>query len=368
MGKRMYLAVGAAVVGGLASVYAFTGNRSAEQELAAWPATKVALAKVVRLDIPRQSLAAGELEAASQVLVAAEAAGRITRIAFESGQVIKAGQLLVQLNDAPEQAQRVQLRAKLHNSETLLQRTRKLRAENVATQEQFESASTAVEVAKGELLQIEALIAQKAIRAPFAGTVGIRRVHLGQHLNAGEAVVSLVDARYLHVNFSLDEQDAPVLRVGQPLALAVNAFAQRQLSAEVTAVDPMISQARQVQVQATLANPDGQLQPGMYASVRLNALRPSSVLAVPETAITYTAYGQTVFIATQDDERGIVVSRTGVTTGERWQGQIEVSSGLKEGDRVVVSGQLKLSDGMHVETVAEDTLQRAVGEHRREVH
>ncbi|ROQ53490.1 efflux RND transporter periplasmic adaptor subunit [Pseudomonas putida] len=361
MGKRMLLGGGAAVVCVLAVVMLLTRKDSAAHATAAWPVTKVALATVTSREAPRQTFAAGELEAANQVQVAAETTGRITRIAFESGQRVKAGQLLVQLNDAPEQADRVRLSAQLRNARTLHQRIGKLRTANVTTQEQLDNATAAVQMAEGELQQVDARIAQKAIRAPFAGKLGIRRVHQGQYLNAGDAVASLVDATQLRVNFSLAEHAAPGLQVGQTATLAVDALPQKAFAARINAIDPMVGKARAVWVQATLANPDGQLQAGMYASVQLAAAQPTRVMAVPETAITYTAYGQTVFIATHDPERGLSVHRVQVTTGERWKGQVEVTSGLKAGDRVVVSGQLKLSDGMQVEQVANDTLHNADG-------
>lgn len=151
------------------------------------------------------------------------------------------------------------------------------------------------------------------------------------------------------------------MHAGQVLALTVDAVRGQDFQARVVAVDPVVSTARLVQVQAALPNPQGQLQPGMYAGVRLDAAQPSTVLAVPETAITYTAYGQTVFVATQDPQHGTRVSRVQVTTGERWQGRVEITSGLTPGDRVVVSGQLKLSDGMPVEPVAQDSLQASQG-------
>lgn len=313
------------------------------------------------MQAPRQQFAVGELEAANQVQLAAESAGRVVRIAFESGQTVKAGQLLVQLNDAPEQAERLRLRAQLRNADALLARTRKLRASNVTTQEQLDNASAASDMARGELQQVEARIAQKAIVAPFAGRLGIRRVHPGQYLNAGDTIASLVDPTRLRVNFSLNEQAVADLRNGQTLQLSVDALADRAFAAQVSAIDPMISASRLVQVQATLASPDARLQPGMYASVRLDALQAPQVLSLPETAITYTAYGQTVFVASRDEHGGLSVRRVGVTTGERWQGRIEITSGVQEGDQVVVSGQLKLSDGMPVEPVAEDSLGTADG-------
>ena len=361
MGKRMLLGVGVAVLGALVIFIAQPAQESSARAMTAWPLTKVALATVTQTAAPREAFAAGELEAAHQVQVAAETPGRITHIAFTSGQAVKAGQLLVQLNDAPEQAERLRLHAVLVNARTLFQRSHTLRAKNAVSQEALDNATATLEMAKGELQKIDALIAQKAIRAPFAGKVGIRRVHQGQFVQAGEAVVSLVDARHLHVNFTLHEKAAADLRVGQGVELNVDALPHRELSAQVNAIDPMIGKSRSVQVQASLANPDGQLQAGMYASVRLGAAVPTMVVAVPETAVTYTAYGQTVFLASEGTDRSLTVSRIQVTTGERWKGQVEITSGLKAGDRVVVSGQLKLSDGMPVEAAAEDSLQAAVG-------
>lgn len=355
MGKRVLLGGGAVVLGALALVLLFSGRAPSVQAQAAWPATKVALARVTTLAAPRQRFAAGELEAANQVQLAAESAGRVVRIAFESGQVVKAGQLLVQLNDAPEQAERLRLDAQLRNAASLLERTRKLRAANVTTQEQLDNAVAAMDMARGELQQVQARIAQKAIVAPFAGTLGIRRVHQGQYLNAGDAIATLVDPDHLRVNFSLNEQALAELRGGQPLQVSVDALPGRTFAAQISAIDPLVSPSRLVQVQATLGAADGLLQPGMYASVRIDAQQPPRVLTLPETAVTYSAYGQTVFVARQE-QGGLQVSRVGVTTGERWDGRVEILSGVDEGDQVVVSGQLKLIDGMSVEPVAEDSL------------
>lgn len=355
MSKRMLLG-GVAALGVLASALVLTAGGQAQPAAAAWPVTKVALATVTHAEAPRQAFAAGELEAARQVQVAAETSGRIQSIAFDSGQSVNAGQLLVQLNDAPERAERVRLRAQLRNARTLHQRTATLRTANVATQQQLDNATAALEMAEGALQQVEALIAQKAIRAPFGGTLGIRRVHQGQYLTAGEAIASLVDASTLRVNFSLNEQAVAHLRTGQFLELTVDALPHLTFQAQVNAVDPLIGKSRQVRVQAALANPQGQLQAGMYASVRLRALQPTRVKVVPETAITYTAYGQSVFVAQRDADQRLSVHRVRVTTGERWEGRVEITSGLDAGDQVVVSGQLKLSDGMQVEPVAADTL------------
>ncbi|MFT0850307.1 efflux RND transporter periplasmic adaptor subunit [Achromobacter sp. F4_2707] len=343
----------------IAGAVSLAGCMSGDDGAGGWPATKVALAQVERVEAPRAFYGVGELEAARQVALASETAGRITRIVFTSGQRVKQGELLVQLNDAPEQAERLRLQAQLSNAETVLARTRKLLADKVATQEQFDHARAARDMAQGELRGIEAVIAQKAIRAPFAGVIGIRRVHEGQYLNAGDEIASLVDSGTINVNFSLDEQAVPHLEPGQPVEVQVDAWPERRFEAQVTAIDSLVGASRTLRVQASLPNPESLLHAGMFAKVRVLRQQPSLVFAVPETAVTYTAYGQTVFVAEALEAQGMTVRRVAVKTGERWDGRVEIISGLKEGDRVVVSGQIKLSDGMSVEPVAGDALQGA---------
>ena len=339
-----------------AAVYAAAGAGQKPAAAPAYPPTQVALAAVQRSEVQRLLSGIGELEAARQVQVATEAAGRVTHIAFASGQAVQAGQLLVQLNDAPEQAERLRLQAQLLQAETAHERTRKLVADNAATQEQLDNALAERDMARGALRHTDALIAQKAIRAPFAGVLGIRRVQLGQYLAPADAVASLVDARTLQANFSLDEQSSPALQVGQAVQVLVDAHADRVFAARVNAVDPLIGKSRTVQVQATLANPQGLLKAGMYASIRVARPGMASTLTVPETAVTYTAYGETVFVATPDAQQALTVRRVAVQVGERQGGRVEVVTGLREGDQVVTSGQNRLSDGMAVQAVREDTL------------
>lgn len=321
-----------------------------------WPVTKVALAGVERVEAASAFHGVGELEAVRQVELASETAGRVARMAFVSGQRVAKGDLLVQMNDAPEQAEHTRLLAQLRHAETVLARTRQLQGEKVATQEQLDNAQAAHDMARGELQRVKAVIAQKAIRAPFSGVVGIRRVHEGQYLQAGDAIASLVDAGTLNANFSLSEQVVRHLRVGQPVEVQVDAWPEKAFPAKVAAVDPMIGKSRTVQVQAHLSNPDGMLKAGMFAAIKVKPQKPAPVLAVPETAVTYTAYGQTVFVAQPNEQQALVVKRVAVRTGERWEGRVEIESGLQEGEKVVVSGQIKLSDGMHVEAKERDSL------------
>jgi len=334
----------------LATVLAGCGQGGGGEQ--AWPVTQVALARAERVEAPRMLHAVGELEAVRQVQLASEVAGRVTGIHFVSGQQVKAGQMLVQINDAPEQAERVRLTAQLGNSETTLARMAALRREQVVTVEQLDNAIAARDMARGELQRIEAIIAQKAIRAPFAGVMGIARVHQGQYLNPGDAIASLVDSSGLRANFALPEQALAQLRTGQQVQISVDAWPDEAFTGEIRAIDPLVSDARTVWAQAAIANPQGRLQAGMFAHVQVLMPDDAPVLAVPETAITYASYGQTVFIAEADDTQTLRVRRVAVTTGQRWQGPehalVEIVDGLSEGQQVVVSGQIKLSDGMPV--------------------
>jgi len=357
--RRIILGLLVLIVGGGAGLLVGCSRNAGKSKGGGWPVTQVALAPVERVRVPRALHGAGELEATRQVQLAAEVSGRITELAFSSGQQVQAGQLLVQLNDAPEQADRVRLVAQLRNAEAMLARAEALQADKAASQEQYDNALVARDMARGELQRIEAVIAQKAIRAPFAGAIGVRRVHQGQYLNAGEAIASLVDASELNVNFPLPEQAVAQLRTGQAVQVQVDAWPDERFEGEVIAIDPMINAARTVWAQARLENSQGRLKAGMFANVRVLMPEDEPVLAVPETAVTYTAYGQTVFVAEPDAQNALRVHRVAVTTAQRWDGKVEVKSGLREGQQVVVSGQIKLSDGMPVTRTATDSLKES---------
>jgi multidrug efflux system membrane fusion protein len=339
----------------VAGILAYPRLESHAAEAPPSPATKVALAPVLAATQQRFFTGVGELEAARQVQVAAETGGRITAIRFASGQQVKLGQVLVQLNDAPEQASLLRLRAQLHHAVTSYQRTLRLVQDKAATQEQLDSALAMRDAALGEVRQTEALIAQKTILAPFAGQMGIRRVHAGQYLNPADTVASLVDTTSLLVNFSLDEQGSAKLAPGQAVELTVDAYPDQVFAAKISAIDPLISRARMVQVQAALSNPGGALKAGMYANVKVARDGKEQQLTVPETAVTYSAYGDTVFVAQQG--KTLTVKRVAVTLGERSEGRVEIVKGLAAGQQVVASGQLKLMDGMAVQAVA-NTLEK----------
>ena len=321
----------------------------------AYPPVKVAVATVESREAPRSLTAVGELEAVRQVQVAAEAAGRVEKIYFQSGQYVHAGQILLKLNDAVEQGEIEQLKAKLKLHQAIYKRGQELAEMNAVAKEEVENALSNRDVTLGQIKQLNAKIQQKVIRAPFAGMIGIRKVHQGQYINIGEPIVSLVDTQNLLVNFNLDERIAPQIRQGQALKVALDAFPNQSFNAHVTAIDPLISKSRTVQIQAQLPNSENRFKAGMFASVILNQDQAETALMIPETAVTYTAYGETVFVATVTDGK-LLAHKIAVKVGERADGWVEIKQGLKQGDKVISSGQLKLSDQMPIEALATDTL------------
>ncbi|MDC9595353.1 efflux RND transporter periplasmic adaptor subunit [Xenorhabdus sp. XENO-2] len=371
IGKKIVVGLGIALLL-VVGIFVYKLNSSAKNESGymAYPPVKVALAEVKETHLPRILYGVGELEADRQIHLASETSGRVISIAFQSGQYVEKGQLLVQINDAVEQAELVRLQAQWKNADRLYQRISKLFTNKVAAATELDNALAERDMALAAIRQTEALIAQKAIRAPFSGVMGIQQVHIGQFLHAGDAIANLVDAKNLKLNFSLDEQTSPELHVGQTVNVLVDAYPNQNFPAKISAIDPLIGKSRTVQVQALLNNLDGKLKAGMYASIQVVRQDNIPVLTIPETAVTYTAYGDTVFVAQgagQDAEKhgktteqqSMTVKRVSVEVGQRWNSMVEIKKGLSQRELVVTSGQLKLNDGTQVVAVADDTLNTA---------
>jgi multidrug efflux system membrane fusion protein len=200
----------------------------------------------------------------------------------------------------------------------------------------------------------EAIIAQKLIRAPFEGVLGIRQIEVGQYITAGGTVVTLTDLNSLYVNFTLPEQQRGQIAVGQKVLLTVDAYPARTFEAALTTIEPQIDPGtRAIKVQATLANLDHTLQPGMFANTRVVLPPAPDVVTVPATSVDFTLYGDSVFVVREEgkDANGkpiLKVNRTFVKTGDRDQNSVAILDGVAPGDQVVVSGQLKLQSGTEV--------------------
>jgi len=304
--------------------------------------------------VPRYASGVGSLEAVHQVTVTPEVGGRITEIDFEAGAKVKAGDKILQINDEPDLGDLANYQAQARLAAVTLQRAQALVVHQYGPQADVDSAQSRLDQAKSMIQKTQAIIAQKEIRAPFAGTLGVRQVDLGQYVNPGAPIVTLTDLSTLYVNFTLPSQMRPEIKVGQKVEVTADAFPGRKFTATITTIEPQVSAStRTMRVQATMPNPDEALLPGMFvdAAVVLPSEAPEVVL--PETAVDYTLYGDSAYVIRPDgtdaDGKPILKAhRVAVKTGLRWDDKVAILDGLKPGDQVVAAGQIKVQDGATV--------------------
>jgi multidrug efflux system membrane fusion protein len=317
------------------------------------PPSSVTIAEAKSEVIPNLATAVGDLAAVHQVNVTTDVAGRITDIMFTAGAAVKAGSPLVQLFDGPEQGDLASFKAQATGASLALDRAKQLASRQFGPQSTVDAAQATYDQANAGIAKTEALISQKLVRAPFDGELGVRRVEVGQFLSAGTLIVSLTDLSMLYANFTVPEKGSAALKVGQVVRVSVDAYPGRTFDGKITTIEPQIAaDTRNIRVQATIANPDRILKPGMFTSTTVVLPEKPPVVTVPETAVDYTLYGDSVFLITEkketDGKTSLTVVRTFVQTGNRVGGRVEVLTGLKAGDRVVAVGQLKLQSGAAV--------------------
>lgn len=322
------------------------------------PPVGVNIAEAKSEVIPNLLTAVGDLAAVHQVNVTSDLNGRITEILFKAGSDVKSGTPLVQLFDGPEQADLASFKAQSTMAQLSLDRAKQLAARQFGAQVTVDQAQSAYDQAQAGIAKTEAIISQKLVRAPFDGELGVRKVEVGQYLTAGTQIVSLTDLSMLYLNFTVTEKDSGSLKVGQTVRIKVDAFPGRTFEGTITTIEPQIAtDTRNIRVQATIANPDKVLKPGMFASTTVVLPDKPAVITVPETAVDYTLYGDSVFLIEEkksdDGKTSLVATRTFVQTGNRIEGRAEILKGLKPGDRVVALGQLKLQSGSAV-TISTD--------------
>ena len=293
----------------------------------------------------------GTVTAINGVTVSTDLAGIVDKIAFTSGTVVKAGDLLVHLNTDQEQAQLEQAQAQLELARLTLNRDRDLLAKRTIAQQDYDTAEASYRQNEATVDQFKALIARKTLRASFDGVVGIRQVNLGQYLNTGDAVVTLQSFDPIYVNFTLPQQDLSKLAVGQEVELRLDAYGDRVFPGKINAINAMVDQAtRNIQVQATLQNSELKLRAGMFAKVSVILPQRESVIALPASSVHYAPYGDSIFIVSdgKDDQTGKPVKSVKeqfVKLGAARGDLISVTSGVKPGDEVVTSGVFRLKSG-----------------------
>jgi membrane fusion protein (multidrug efflux system) len=316
--------------------------------------TMLATSETWRGELP----AIGTVEAQRGVTLAPQVAGRIDAIMFESGKWVKSGETILKLDDSTERAQLQAAVADLRLKDLNLIRARELAERGSMAQANLDTAIAQRDQAAAQVELIRAQINQKTIVAPFAGRLGIRQVNLGQYLAAGAAIVTLQSIDPIFVNFTLPEREIPRLKVDQEVSVTVEGLKGRVFTGKITSLDAKVDEAtRNLLVQATLENKDGLLVPGMFARLTVKLSEERSVVTVPETAVSFSLYGDSVYVVVEkkdkdgkpvlgaDGKPQLTTDRRFVRVAERRAGRVGLSEGVKEGERVVTSGQTRLLPG-----------------------
>jgi multidrug efflux system membrane fusion protein len=343
------------VLGGL---YGF--NRFREQAIANFfahnkpPPAQISAVTATSQAVPRFATGIGSLAAVHQVTITPEIGGRVTEIDFTAGAKVKGGDKLIQINDAPDQGDLGNYQAQARWAAVSLRRAQELAKNNYGTRENVDQWQSNLDQANAQIEKTQAIIAQKQVRAPFTGRLGIRQIEVGQYLNAGAPIVTLTDLSTLYVNFTLASQLRSQIAVGQTVDVTADAFPGRRFSATITTIEPQLrADTRTLAVQATMANPDDALLPGMFVNAAVVLPEQGDRVVLPETAVDYTLYGDSVYAIRADgkdaDGKPVLKAyRTPVKTGLRWSDKVEILSGVKSGEEVVAAGQLKVQDGSQV--------------------
>ncbi|WP_425317053.1 efflux RND transporter periplasmic adaptor subunit [Stutzerimonas chloritidismutans] len=357
--RRMLFMLGAVVV--VVAILAALKFNSIYQQIqqfqAPKPAINVETEVARRMDWQSRLPAIGTLKASQGIDLSVEIAGTITDVQFQSGEKVSKGQAIVLLDSDVEQASLASAEADLNLSRLEFQRARSLLDRQAISRSEYDRLNAESQKAEASVAQLRASLSKKRILAPFSGTIGIRQVDVGDYIAAGTPIATLQDLSKLFVDFYLAEQHVPLLKLGQRVQLQVAAYPGERFEGLITALNPKVeTTTRNVQVRAELGNPDGRLLPGMFADLQVLLPTETAQVVVPETAITYTLYGNSVLLVTEgtppegvnSDEPYLVVERRFVTTGERRDGLTVILEGLEGGEQVVIAGQLKLDNGAHV--------------------
>src|SRR5438552_11469 len=356
MTKRMIimLAIVGVLFGGLFGFKAFLGNvikKSISSQ--GIPPQTISTAKAQFTEWQGEFQAVGTLRAVRGADLAPELPGLITAIHFQSGQEVAEGAPLVQLNNDSDVAKLQSLMAAVELAEANYDRDQKQLAIQAVSQAVVDADAATLKSAKAQVAEQRALVAKKLVRAPFAGRLGIRAVDVGQYVNAGTKLVTLQALDPVYVDFYAPQKSLGRIALKQKIVLKTDAFLGQQFPGEVSSIDPKVDLAtRNVQVRATVRNPKRSLLPGMFATVVIASGGPQRFLTLPQTAVSYNPFGDTVFVVEEskgkDDKPALVAQQKFVTTGEARGDQVAILSGIKEGDTVVPAGQIKLRSGFPV--------------------
>lgn len=372
--RNLFLVVVLLAVAGAGAWWLLFRDKGGQQgaQMAAFPPTTVSTMPA-RRDTWRETIhVVGSLKAVQGVDVTTELAGLVRDIRFDSGDSVSAGDLLVQLDTDADQAQLQGYEAQLDWAKIQLGRQEALVRTQAASRSAYDQAQAQFKQATANVAYQRAIVDKKTIRAPFAGQLGIRMVDRGQYLSPGTAIVTLQALDPIRVEFTLPQQDLDRVKVGGPLRVAIDTYPGKTFEGKTTAVSSRAdAQTRNFPIEGVLSNPEHLLRPGMFASVEVVLPGQRQVITLPQTAINFSPYGNSVFVVAEappaTGQAGPPVAAAGgggaeaatappgltahqrfVKTGETRGDQIEITEGIKEGEQVVSSGQFKLRDGAPV--------------------
>jgi len=375
------------------------------------PATTVSTVVVKPSDWTPGVEAIGTVRAVRGVDLTVETSGIVKDILFHANQKVPVDSVLLQLDDAVERADLAAAKAQSVSDETALERAVELQRRGVGTDATLDTAQAAASASAAQVNKLQAVLDQKQLTAPFAGTVGIPKIDLGQYLSPGSAVVTLQDLDTMRVDFTVPEQQLPLLKIGQTVRLGIGGSGGGDMpfAGAIRGIDPKIdASSRLVSVRGEVANPDGKLTPGQFVQVRVELPQEKNILSLPQTALTSSLYGDFVFVvvpakpaeagaappakaedqkpaadkpaddaakpqaeaakpaadavkstdkpaaadagkpAAEEEKPALVLSQVFVKPGRRNDGMVEIVEGIKAGDEVVTAGQNRLFNGMSV--------------------
>ena len=309
--------------------------------------------------------AIGFIEPNQGVTLSTELAGTIDAITFESGKPVKADQLLLSLDSTVERANLRASQAKLPAAKAKFDRFQNLYKTSSISKEQLDEAEAAYRSLEADIESLKATIARREVRAPFSGVVGLRNVFLGQYLQPGTDIVRLEDTSVMRLRFTVPQTDISKIKLGQTIKINVDAYPQTQFDGHITAIEPAVNyQSGLIQVQADIPNNDGQLRSGMFARASIILPTVKDQIVIPQTAISFTLYGQNVYVLKEGEEtdkegnkvKVLRAKQVVVKAGERRGNDVHVLSGIQAGDQIVLSGQVRLSNDTKVHVVENDAL------------
>jgi membrane fusion protein (multidrug efflux system) len=315
------------------------------------PPQTISAAKAANSEWQSRIEAIGSLRAVKGADLSLEVSGVVESISFNSGDDVEEGAPLLKLRTEDDVARLHSLQAMADLSDITYERDQKQFKMQAVSQATLDTDAANLKNAKAQVAQQQAILDKKTLRAPFAGHLGIRAVDLGQYLGPGTVIVTLQALDPIFVDFFVPQQSVDQVRLGQSVMVKVDAFKERTFTGEISAINPKVDTgSRNVQVRATLKNPDHKLLPGMYATVDITIGSPKTYVTLPQTAITYNPYGDTVYVIDNkgpdaDGKPQLIARQSFVTTGSTRGDQVAVLKGIEEGDMIVTAGQIKLHNG-----------------------